>query len=220
MAARLRTGWVLLILIISLLMGCGGAPRLISQAPREPEGPRLLAEGSLPSQSALVAHRAYWEMQVRHADAAPTEIERIAQAHGGYLVRAQRWTESEQTHATVTIAVPLSRYADARHALLGTGTLLEESAAGERVVMDGTNTEQTLLSHITIQVHPITGAALEASPEPSSWRPVQTFRQAFAVFSAIFLRLFDIFIWTAVVVGPLWLTAIGLRALWKRRYRL
>lgn len=215
-AQRWSVGWLMVLAI--WVTACGGSPRMIGQAERAAEGPRLLTEGQQPPANTLVVYNAYLEMEVRRADEAVAEVERIALNQGGYLVRAQNWTEAGQQHATVTVAVPVARYEEARRRLLGIGTLLSESVTGDLLPISGTDPEWTTYSHLTLQLHPsATTVAWTAPTLPSPWRPLQTFREASGVFSAIFLFLLDILIWLVVVIGPFLLMALGVRALWQRQ---
>jgi hypothetical protein len=217
-AQRWLAGW--LVLLALWMTACGGGPRMIGGAERAADGPRLLTEGQQPPANVLVVHNAYLEMEVRRTDAAVAEAERIALNQGGYLVRAQNWTEEGRQHATVTVAVPVARYDEARQALRALGTVLSESVTGDLLPISTDNPEWTTYSHLTVQLRP-SARAVFSSPltVTTMWRPMQTFREAWGVFASIFLFLLDIVIWLVVVVGPFLLVGLGIRALWLRQRR-
>lgn len=164
----------------------------------------------------LVSYEAYLELTVSDVAQAEAQAQQLAYDHGGYLASSQNWSEKDQRHATLVLAVPMAQFETLYAALKQQGQLGSENLTGNPVnTSTGANPWNTF-GHITLTLHPTPPAFTLPTLPNIGWNPANTFGSAFKVFAAIFTFLLDILIWLLVVVGPFALIGWGIYVLARR----
>ncbi len=212
-------------LLVLTLAACAGqaTPQRIGSYPRggapAPAVPETIPHYPPAPPNLLVIYNATLELEVSEVDAAARRATQLAYDYGGYLVSSQAWFQGEQKHATLTVAVPATRFEPARRALLDLGLLLRETVSGELTYGGGAG--WATFSHLTLQLRPAPDPFTLPRPRlpAAGWNPARTFERAFAVFAGIFSFLVDALIWATVVIGPFVLVGLGLRAVVRRVWR-
>jgi hypothetical protein len=201
------------------LAACGGAatPELIGSYPRDSDSGYAIPEPSHPAANLLVVYDTYLEMEVGDVAWAADQAAEVAYDHGGYVAGSETWFHDGQRYATLTLAVPVSRFDAARSAVLGLGTLVSESTSGDLQDPPYDHEDWNNYSHITAQFRPGPGAFAWPDAPSTGWNPLRTFTRAFAVVSVIFQAIADVLIWVFVLAGPFVLIGLAVRAVLRRQ---
>jgi hypothetical protein len=195
-----------LLLAAAAVAGCAGSatPALIGSYPK------VIATAA-PPRNVFVVYTSDLELSVNSVDTAAIEAGEIAARFGGYLTEANIWSYSNPPQATVTLAIPVAYYQDARKAVSSLGTLTSERLSGDLTIAYGDAARWTTFTHLTLR---LTQAKVIAAPRswPSfGWSPAQTLAQAFGVSAMLFTIVLDIVIWVVVVLGPFVLLGLVIR---------
>jgi hypothetical protein len=202
------------LVLLAALSACSGAaePRIIASYPqRQPAA--LPTPYAPPPGRYTVVYNAYLEMEVADVDAAAGRAVQLAYELGGYLTGSQTARYDGGQSATLSLAVPSSRYEDLHRALLGLGSLASETVSGDLTGPSYIYPEP--FSQITVHLR---SPQLRRLPSiVTGWRPLATLRNAMRVSASIFGFLADILIWVLVVAGPFVLLAWAAWRIFKRR---
>jgi hypothetical protein len=191
--------FLIFFLLILLLSACALAdePQLIAEHPAE-QAIAIYPVLPAPEPGHSIIYHANLLLEVHQVERTADKAIFFAQQFDGYLVNSQSWFQGNEQYIHLVLAVPAWHFADMHVELLKLGELQSEQISGD--IISGYDTIQGQYSHFRLQLHP-RGNAFGAISLPD-WRPIQTFQQAWDVFTAIFGFLLDILIWVLVVAGP------------------
>ena len=200
-----RIAAVALLAPLALGACAGGAtPALISSYPR------VIATYT-PPRDVFVVYTSDLDLQVASVDIAARRAADIAGNFGGYLTEASLWTSGGQPRATVTLAIPVGFYDDARKAVSALGTPTGERLTGDLTVAYGDAARWTTYATLTLRLSQ-TAFNLPTTSWPAiGWSPLTTLGQALAVSATLFTFLVNVVIWVVVVLGPFVLLGLGVR---------
>ncbi len=186
---------------------CSGSatPQLIAAYPAAQQPPDYSVP-ALAYPPTLAPCAAYTSLEVYASDDAAARAERLASSFGAYVTSDQSWTSDGRKYSQLTILVPAPGFHALREKLFDLGYLLDDSRMGEADAYSGAycRISLTLVERTTLQPH-------------TGWSPVRTLKDALRLSFTILRYLVDAAIWIAVVLGPLVLMALGIRALLVRR---
>ncbi len=204
-----RASWAILGASLLLLVACsplgGATPQLIGSHP---------LDNPPPMDRHQIVYTAELTLEVSNVDRAADRAAELAYDRGGYLVSSYVWHQADEKHATLRLAVPVSRFDSLREALLGLGRLIGEVVSGEPKPLSAYGADY--FTEIVVHLRPGQAWITWPSIGPSGWNPAYTFQRAFGVIAAIFAFVVDILIWVVVVGGPFVALGWGARALWRR----
>src|SRR5215213_8717841 len=115
-----------------VLAACSGSatPALIGSYPK------VIATAA-PPRNVFVVYTSDLDLAVSSVESAAIQASDIAGRFGGYLTQANIWSYNNPPEATVTLAIPVGYYQDARNAVAGLGTLTSERLTGDLTVAYG-----------------------------------------------------------------------------------
>lgn len=195
----------LFVSLFPILAACSGSsqPQLIASYPSKGD-----SRGQ-PIPDEQFVYDAFMEMEAWNPEAAAERANERAYDFGGYLVSSQSWTQNEQSHVQLVLAVPAPNYEALHQAILDLGTLQSERVSGEWV-SSRYGSDWSIYSEITVTFHP--RSAVRPVITTTGWSPLRTLEHAWRVFVTIFGFVIDSLIWVIVLVGPFILMGLGLRA--------
>jgi hypothetical protein len=170
----------------------------------------VVATAALPH-DVFVVYSSDLDLAVRSVETATRGAAEIAGQFGGYLTEASIWYSGGRPQATVTLAIPVGSYNDARNAVSALGTPTSERLTGDLAIAYGDAAQWTTYAHLTLHLSQTTRSLPPVSWPAIGWSPGQTLGQALSVAVALFTFLLDIVIWVGVVLGPFALLGLGIR---------
>jgi hypothetical protein len=172
--------------------------------------PKVIATYA-PPRDVFVVYTSDLDLEVGSVDSAARRAAEIAGNFGGYLTEASLWSSGGRPQATVTLAIPVGFYEDARKAVSALGTPTGERLTGSLTVAYGDAARWNTFAHLTLHLSE-TAPRLPTTSWPTiGWSPAQTLGQAIGFSAALFTVLLNIVIWVVVVLGPFVLLGLGVR---------
>lgn len=184
---------------VILLFGCsldGGSPQLVASYPLDSQ---IVAYPITPP-DLIVVHNITLTLEVADLDKSVEAVNGLVFKNRGYIASSQSWFQDDGKYTTLVLAIPAIHFDIVHQALFTLGDLVTEYVSGELRPSEYGIDDWRVFSYITLHLRPKN--TFFANSFLSSWRPAQTFENAWNIFLSIFGLLVDIIIWLVVVAGP------------------